>query len=108
MLARPDGEFYRASLAIAGVDGSLRDRMPGLKGQVFGKTGYIGGVSSSSGYVRTRRGEWLAFSFIYNQIPENQGDDSDTQAFTKLQDEACAILYNWPELGGPEAAKQTN
>ncbi len=45
-LGRRDGEAYRASLAAAGVDGSLKDRMRDLKGHVFDKTGYIGGVGT--------------------------------------------------------------
>jgi serine-type D-Ala-D-Ala carboxypeptidase/endopeptidase (penicillin-binding protein 4) len=92
MYTRPDGEAYRASLSVAGVDGSLKGRMTNLKGCVFGKTGYIGGVSSVSGYLRTCTGNWLAFSIIYNHIPGKVGDDTDVEPFTKLQDEACGIL----------------
>ncbi len=95
MFSRPDAEVYRASLTIAGVDGSLKDRMDGLKGRVYGKTGYIGGVSSTSGYLRTDAGRWLAFSFIYNAIPQRADSDADTADFTKLQDEACRVLAGW-------------
>ncbi len=97
MFRRPDAHVYLASLTAAGIDGSLGPRMTDLKGHVFGKTGYIGGVSSTSGYVRTRQGRWLAFSFIYNVIPEKTGDDTDVKAFTRLQDEACRVLVAWPE-----------
>ncbi len=45
-LARP----YRESLSIAGADGTLSNRMKGLKGRVYAKTGYINGVSCLSGY----------------------------------------------------------
>lgn len=98
MYARPDREDYMASLTICGVDGSLKDRMTDLKGRVLGKTGYIGGVSSTSGYIKTNAGKWLAFSFVYNQIPERSDDDSDVKPFTKLQDEACDILASWPNI----------
>lgn len=98
MFARPDGEVYRESLSVCGVDGSLRDRMSGLTGRVYGKTGYIGGVSSVSGYVRTQEGRWLAFSFVYNEIPRKVGSDADTKPFTALQDEACAVLAAWPKI----------
>ncbi len=97
MFRRPDAHVFRASLSAAGVDGSLGQRMTDLKGHVFGKTGYIGGVSSTSGYVRTRRGRWLAFSFVYNDIPEKTEDDSDVKEFTRLQDEACRVLVAWPD-----------
>ncbi len=106
MWRRPDREAYIASLTIAGVDGSLRDRMPGLRGRVWGKTGYIGGVSSTSGYLRTRGGRMLAFSFIYNNIPSSPDDDDDVSRYTKLQDEACRILADWPNLK-PRPAAQT-
>ncbi|HOW71273.1 MAG TPA: D-alanyl-D-alanine carboxypeptidase/D-alanyl-D-alanine-endopeptidase [Phycisphaerae bacterium] len=96
MHSRPDAEVYRSSLTAAGIDGSLKDRMADLKGHVFGKTGYIGGVSSLSGYVKTRRGTWLAFSIIFNRIPSQAGDDDDVAPFTKLQDEACRVLVGWP------------
>ncbi len=97
MYSRPDRQDYMASLTICGVDGSLKDRMPDLKGRVFGKTGYIGGVSSTSGYIKTCQGKWLAFSFIYNQVPERGNDDTDVEPYTKLQDEACRILASWSD-----------
>lgn len=96
MHSRPDREAYIASLTVCGVDGSLRDRMKEIRGRVLGKTGYIGGVSSTSGYVKTREGKWLAFSFVYNNIPRKTGEDQDVEAYTKLQDEACRILADWP------------
>lgn len=96
MYSRPDGEAYRASLSAAGVDGSLKSRMPDLIGFVFGKTGYIGGVSSLSGYIKIPQGRWLAFAFIYNNCPAYSGSPEDVEPFTKLQDEACKILVEWP------------
>jgi serine-type D-Ala-D-Ala carboxypeptidase/endopeptidase (penicillin-binding protein 4) len=104
MYSRPDREAYMASLTICGVDGSLRDRMKDLQGRVLGKTGYIGGVSSTTGYLKTCKGKWLAFSFIYNGIPEKDEDDTDVAPYTKLQDEACRILADWPRI---EPATQT-
>lgn len=103
MYRGPHREAYRASLATAGVDGSIHDRMTQLKGRVFGKTGYIGGVSSLSGYVHTSENHWLAFSFVYNHVPESKDDDRDTEPFTKLQDEACGVLASWPTV--PPASK---
>lgn len=96
MHSRPDAEVYKASLTAAGIDGSLKDRMTDLKDHVFGKTGYIGGVSSLSGYAKTHKSKWLAFSIVYNRIPSKAGDDDDVAPFTKLQDEACRVLVKWP------------
>ncbi len=46
------GPLYRDSLAIAGKDGTLEDRLnTGLVGTVYAKSGYLDGVSSLSGYI---------------------------------------------------------
>ncbi len=60
------------SLSVAGSDGTLEKRFrdSDLRGRVFGKTGYINGVSSLSGYVRTRDDEWYAFSILMNGISD--------------------------------------
>ncbi len=105
MAARPDADVYRASLTAAGVDGSLKDRMTDLKGHVFGKTGYIGGVSSMSGYVKTFQGKWMAVSFVFNNISDKNGDDTDVTAFTKLQDDACRVVAHWPDMQAVPASQ---
>jgi D-alanyl-D-alanine carboxypeptidase/D-alanyl-D-alanine-endopeptidase (penicillin-binding protein 4) len=65
------GEAFIGTLAVAGEDGSLRSRMRGTaaEGNVYGKTGYVAGVSALSGYVRTRGGRWVAFSILMNDVP---------------------------------------
>lgn len=67
----PAREQYVASLAIADVDGTFSNRFSGtdLSGRVFGKSGYINGVSSFSGYLRAKDGQWYAFSILMNGIP---------------------------------------
>lgn len=66
----PNWEAFRATLAVSGTDGTLQDRFRGtdLKGRVFAKSGYVAGVSSLSGYVRTRDNQWFAFSFLINKV----------------------------------------
>lgn len=61
-------EGFMASLAVAGRDGTLANRMRGTlaEGNVFAKTGYMTGIRAISGWVRTRDGEWLAFSIVLN------------------------------------------
>jgi D-alanyl-D-alanine carboxypeptidase/D-alanyl-D-alanine-endopeptidase (penicillin-binding protein 4) len=92
MLAHPDGDDYLNSLAKAGVNGGLQQRLTDVKGRVFAKTGYIGGVRALSGYVRTMDEEWLTFAIIYNRIP------GSVKPYEKLQDEAVRLLAHWPDL----------
>jgi D-alanyl-D-alanine carboxypeptidase/D-alanyl-D-alanine-endopeptidase (penicillin-binding protein 4) len=85
-------EAFRASLAEPGGTGTLRRRMKELNGQVFAKTGYIRGVRALSGYIHTDDDRWLCFSIIYNRIP------GSVQPFNDLQDEACRLMIQWPDL----------
>jgi serine-type D-Ala-D-Ala carboxypeptidase/endopeptidase (penicillin-binding protein 4) len=61
--------FYE-SLPIAGVDGSLRNRMKGTKAEnnVHAKTGSVGYVRSLSGYVTSADGEMFVFSMLCNHF----------------------------------------
>jgi D-alanyl-D-alanine carboxypeptidase/D-alanyl-D-alanine-endopeptidase (penicillin-binding protein 4) len=68
-----NGEYWLATLSIPGVDGTLRSRFASprrkpLRGRVWGKSGYIGGVSTLSGIVRTGD-RWFAFSVMCNNVP---------------------------------------
>ena len=66
--AQPWGNLYRDTLPVAGVDGSLAERLKNtkLQGRVHGKTGSLGGVKALSGYATTDRGEPIAFSILTN------------------------------------------
>lgn len=57
---------YVASLPIAGVDGTLRNRMKGMHAEKLlrAKTGTLSGVSALAGYTVTANGEVLAFSIL--------------------------------------------
>ena len=59
--------FYNA-MPIAGVDGTLKDRMKGTpaEGNVHAKTGSLDQARSLSGYVTTADGERLIFSILAN------------------------------------------
>lgn len=64
--------IYRKSLAHGGVSGTLDDRLQELAGQVYGKSGYLSGVSALSGYLVLPAGpeggqpRTIAFSFLFN------------------------------------------
>ena len=69
MSKRADWPLYWASLSVAGIDGTLFDRMRGTVAQknLHGKTGTLNVASNLSGYVTSANGEWLAFSMLMNR-----------------------------------------
>jgi D-alanyl-D-alanine carboxypeptidase/D-alanyl-D-alanine-endopeptidase (penicillin-binding protein 4) len=67
----PYRQEFLDSLSVGGVDGTLRKRFDnGLSGRVHAKTGFIANVSSLSGYLEGRDGNWYAFSILINGIPD--------------------------------------
>ncbi|MGD0536160.1 MAG: D-alanyl-D-alanine carboxypeptidase/D-alanyl-D-alanine-endopeptidase [Verrucomicrobiota bacterium] len=67
----PRAAVFRDGLPVAGVDGTLKQRMTGTpaEGNVRAKTGSFTGVQALSGYVATRAGERLAFALLLNGEP---------------------------------------
>jgi D-alanyl-D-alanine carboxypeptidase/D-alanyl-D-alanine-endopeptidase (penicillin-binding protein 4) len=98
MYKHPHFKTFFDSLTIGGVDGTIRNRFKDAPYRVHGKTGYIGGVRSLSGYVKTDSGKWLVFSIIYNGIPRRGNGTSDTKAYEALQDEAVKVLMKYPKV----------
>ncbi len=67
----PNRTVFMETLPVGGMDGTLKNRFSGqLRGRVFAKTGFIANVSSLSGYLKTRNGEWYAFVILMNGIPD--------------------------------------
>ena len=62
---------FRDALPIAGVDGTLRNRMRGTAAEnnVRAKTGSLSSAASLGGYVTTAAGEKLAFTIMVNNYP---------------------------------------
>lgn len=86
---------FEDSLAVAGVSGTLEDRMRNgaAKGRVRAKTGWINGASSLSGFASSLAGRELAFSILvsYPRI-----DGLNTRAWKPMQDRMCDALVEWP------------
>lgn len=63
---------FREALPIAGVDGTIRNRMKGTPAQnnLRAKTGELRSASSLSGFVTTAAGEELVFSIMVNNYPD--------------------------------------
>jgi len=64
---------FRDALPIAGVDGTLRNRMRGTPAEnnVRAKTGSLSSAASLGGYLTTAAGEKLAFSIMVNNYPRD-------------------------------------
>jgi D-alanyl-D-alanine carboxypeptidase/D-alanyl-D-alanine-endopeptidase (penicillin-binding protein 4) len=89
MNRHPHGYTFREALPVAGVDGTLRNRMKGTAAMnnVRAKTGTLSSATSLSGYLFTAAGERLAFSLFINNPPR----ETDPRAsFT----DAVAVLLS--------------
>ena len=73
---QPWGPDFMATLPIAGVDGTLEERMKGTPaaGLIQAKTGGLEHVHALSGYATTVSGEYLDFSVFVNNDPEKGRD----------------------------------
>lgn len=73
--ARPWGASWRATLPVAGIDGTLRKRFRGtsLQGRLFAKTGSLNATNALAGYIIARSGRTLVFAVYANDVPENAG-----------------------------------
>jgi D-alanyl-D-alanine carboxypeptidase/D-alanyl-D-alanine-endopeptidase (penicillin-binding protein 4) len=82
--------FYQ-SLPVAGVNGTLSQRMRGTpaEGNVHAKTGTLEGVSTLSGYVTTADRDLLAFSIFMEHFP------SSSRPYRQVQDRICTFLASF-------------
>jgi len=80
-------DFYN-SLSIAGVDGTLGERMIGTSAQnnFRGKTGTLNGVSSVSGYLTTDSGDDLIVSIIF------EFEKGRWNTYRDIQDDIIVLL----------------
>lgn len=77
---------YYAALPIAGVDGTLRNRMKNTPAyrNVHAKTGTLRWANSLSGYVTTTAGEKLAFSLMLNRCASDRRHTDDLDEIAAL------------------------
>ncbi len=68
----PHAQAFRESLAVAGVDGTLKSRMRGTpaQGRLAAKTGTLHLAQALAGYASTSGGDRLAFALLVNHHPE--------------------------------------
>jgi D-alanyl-D-alanine carboxypeptidase/D-alanyl-D-alanine-endopeptidase (penicillin-binding protein 4) len=86
---RPEFPALFDSLPIAGVDGTIYDRMRSgpARRNCRAKTGSLIGVSALSGYCTTRSGRSVAFSFLMNGISVSYA--------RRLQDRMAQAIAGW-------------
>jgi serine-type D-Ala-D-Ala carboxypeptidase/endopeptidase (penicillin-binding protein 4) len=99
---RPWFASYFASLPVAGVDGTLEDRMKNTPaaGRVHAKTGSVEHVRTLSGFADTANGRRLIFSFLSN----NQGgkNHETTDALNGL----CVAMIEEFNIGGAKRSRE--
>ena len=85
-------DFYN-SLSIAGIDGTLRNRMTGTlaENNFRGKTGTLNGVTSISGYVTTAGGDELIVGIMF------EFTRGGWNFYRSIQDEIIILLAEWDE-----------
>jgi serine-type D-Ala-D-Ala carboxypeptidase/endopeptidase (penicillin-binding protein 4) len=88
MTNTPEGKVFRDSLPVAGISGTLKNRMKGTSAQgiVQAKTGSMGGTISLSGYMNSPKYSPLVFSIILNQ------HDRPTSEMSKVIDRVVVAL----------------
>jgi D-alanyl-D-alanine carboxypeptidase/D-alanyl-D-alanine-endopeptidase (penicillin-binding protein 4) len=88
MARHPAGQYFYDSLAVGGMDGTLRGRMQSSAtiAHVHAKTGYIRNVVCLSGYADSLSGSRYAFSFLVNDVK------TSTSAIKETQDKLCDLL----------------
>jgi D-alanyl-D-alanine carboxypeptidase/D-alanyl-D-alanine-endopeptidase (penicillin-binding protein 4) len=80
------GGPFKEALPIAGVDGTLRNRMKGTPaaGNVHAKTGSLLWSAAISGYVTTAASERLVFSLMLNRYHAPPGSPSSREELDKI------------------------
>lgn len=89
MSRHAEADAYLNALPIAGVDGTLRNRMKNTPaaGNVRAKTGTLRWANSISGYVTTAAGERLVFSVMLNRYAA-----SDTEHSARTEIDKVAVM----------------
>ena len=89
MSKHAEADAYLKALPIAGVDGTLRNRMKNTPaaGNVRAKTGTLRWANSISGYVTTAAGERLIFSIMLNRYSA-----SDTEHSARAEIDKIAVM----------------
>ena len=63
---------YLKTLSISGIDGTLKNKFlnTSVQGNLMGKSGYISGARTLSGYLHTKSGNLITLSLATNHFSE--------------------------------------
>ncbi len=88
LMSRSANDHFRRSLAIAGVNGTLKNRFinTALKNNLIGKTGTLTGVGTLSGYLSAADGKTIVFSILLNN------SEQSSQKIRQAIDQIAVIL----------------
>jgi len=81
---QPWGAAFRATLPVAGVDGTLVNRFKNspLKGKLWAKTGTLNETTALSGYLSAASGRTVVFSVMING--RRPGSTAESQAIERI------------------------
>ncbi len=86
MSRHAEADAYLNALPIAGVDGTLRNRLKGTPaaGNLRAKTGTLRWANSLSGHVKTAAGERLIFSLMLNRYNSSDSEHTGRAEIDKI------------------------
>jgi serine-type D-Ala-D-Ala carboxypeptidase/endopeptidase (penicillin-binding protein 4) len=91
---QPWGGDFKSTLPIAGIDGSLTERLnfPRLQNRILAKTGSLGGVKALSGYATNDAGQVVVFSILSNNfnLPAKRVTDAIDQLVQAIVEDGPA------------------
>lgn len=92
MFHGPNRDAYVHTMAVGGVDGTLDHRYndDAIRGRVFAKSGTVNGVSTLGGYLKTKAGNWYAFSILMNETRGNRDAQAVQDKIVRAVDAADA------------------
>jgi len=104
MTRHPEGKAFQDGLPVAGVDGTLADRMKGTaaEGRVCAKTGTLRWAHGLAGFAHTKSGHRLVFCFLLNRHAPRPPDPSPQAELDALAE--LLITATIPSPPSPPAA----
>ena len=84
-------DLFYVSLPVAGVDGTLKNRMKNTSAEnnVHAKTGTLNGVSNLSGYVTAENGHLISFSILMQNFVK------EYSVARNFQNKICELLAEY-------------